>query len=177
MNTIRIKYVKTQFGELILGSIDESLCLCDWRYRKMRREIDSRLMSYFDAEYIVEETDIINKAVEQLEEYFSGSRKEFDIDLKPAGTQFQLSVWNELMNIPYGRTETYLGLSQKLGNERAIRAVSSANGANAISIIIPCHRVIGSDGGLRGYAGGIATKKKLLELERVGTSDQTELFG
>ena len=92
------------------------------------------------------------------------------------GSDFQKRVWQELLKIPYGSTASYLTLSQKLGNEKAIRAVASANGANAISIFIPCHRVIGSDGNLTGYAGGIHTKKKLLELESDSANEQLELF-
>ena len=114
----------------------------------------------------------------QLNEYFNQERKEFDIPLLTVGSDFQKSVWLELQQIPYGITETYLGLSIKMNNEKAIRAVSAANGANAISIFIPCHRVIGSKNELTGYAGGIPVKKKLLRLENVDLNHgQTNLFG
>ena len=93
------------------------------------------------------------------------------------GSPFQQEVWNELLKIPFGETESYLGLSKRLNNEKAIRAVAGANGANAISIIIPCHRIIGEKGDLTGYAGGIETKKKLLQLENVNLfPDQLKLF-
>ena len=101
----------------------------------------------------------------QLEEYFNGLRKVFDLKLNPKGTVFQNSVWNELKMIPYGKTRTYMEQTKVLGNIKAIRAVASANGKNPISIIIPCHRVIGSDGSLTGYAGGLWRKKWLLEHE------------
>ena len=92
------------------------------------------------------------------------------------GSDFQKTVWNTLLQIPYGKTETYLGLSKSMNNEKAIRAVASANGANAFSIIVPCHRVIGSDGKLVGYAGGLSVKKKLLELEGALATNQLSLF-
>ena len=101
----------------------------------------------------------------QLEEYFNGLRKEFDLKLNPVGTVFQNSVWDELKMIPYGKTRSYMDQTKMLGNIKAIRAVASANGKNPISIVIPCHRVIGSDGSLTGYAGGLWRKKWLLEHE------------
>ena len=164
-NKITIKYFKTPVGELILGTFDNKLCLADWRYRKMRTAIDKRIMTGLDTEYIEGDSDIIEQAKDQLTDYFSGERTEFDIPLLLIGTDFQKSVWNSLRLIPYGKTDTYMGLSKKLNNVKAIRAVAGANGANAISIIIPCHRIIGSDGSLVGYAGGLRAKQKLLELE------------
>jgi len=103
--------------------------------------------------------------VKQTEEYFHSKRKTFDLSLDLQGTEFQLRVWNELLKIPFGKTITYKELSQRLGNLKAIRAVAAANGANPVSIIVPCHRVIGSDGSLTGYAGGLWRKKWLLEHE------------
>ncbi len=101
----------------------------------------------------------------QLKEYFAGTRKKFDVPLDIEGTEFQKRVWNELKKIPYGKTISYKTLSEKLGDVKAIRAVGKANGQNPIAIIIPCHRVIGADGSLTGYAGGLAIKEKLLHLE------------
>jgi methylated-DNA-[protein]-cysteine S-methyltransferase len=103
--------------------------------------------------------------VKQLDEYFTGKRKTFDFPLDLKGTDFQKKVWNELITIPFGKTITYKELSLRLGNLKAIRAVGAANGANPVSIIVPCHRVIGSDGSLTGYAGGLWRKKWLLEHE------------
>ena len=105
---------------------------------------------------------VIQKCIKQLDEYFSGSRRSFDLDLLPGGTPFQQSVWSELQKITYGRTISYLTLSKRLGNVKAIRAVGTANGRNPIAIIVPCHRVIGSNGALVGYAGDIWRKKWLL---------------
>ncbi|MCB0383066.1 MAG: methylated-DNA--[protein]-cysteine S-methyltransferase [Psychroserpens sp.] len=115
------------------------------------------------------ETDIIPVELEdcviQLQEYFKGSRTEFDLSLNPQGTDFQKRVWNQLQQIPYGKTVSYLELSKHLGDIKAIRAVANANGKNPLWIIIPCHRVIGSDGSLTGYAGGLYRKQWLLEHE------------
>lgn len=115
------------------------------------------------------ETDIIPVELEdcviQLHEYFKGSRTEFDLSLNPQGTDFQKRVWNQLQQIPYGKTVSYLELSKHLGDIKAIRAVANANGKNPLWIIIPCHRVIGSDGSLTGYAGGLYRKQWLLEHE------------
>jgi len=102
---------------------------------------------------------------DQLKEYFAGTRKKFDVPLDIEGTDFQKRVWNELRNIPYGKTISYKTLSEKLGDVKAIRAVGKANGQNPIAIIIPCHRVIGANGSLVGYAGGLDIKEKLLHLE------------
>ncbi|MBK5210119.1 MAG: methylated-DNA--[protein]-cysteine S-methyltransferase [Flavobacteriaceae bacterium] len=116
----------------------------------------------------------LSECVQQLSEYFNGTRKKFNLKLNPQGTDFQKRVWNELLNVPYGKTRTYLEQTKKLGNIKAIRAVASANGKNPIWIIIPCHRIIGSDGSLTGYAGGIWRKKWLLEHEN--PSAQKSLF-
>ncbi|HLT53837.1 MAG TPA: methylated-DNA--[protein]-cysteine S-methyltransferase [Flavobacteriaceae bacterium] len=114
-------------------------------------------------------TDLIPEELEdcvyQLQEYFEGKRQDFSIKLNPQGTDFQKQVWQALLEIPYGKTTSYLKLSRTLGDEKAIRAVANANGKNPIWIVIPCHRVIGSDGSLTGYAGGLHRKQWLLEHE------------
>jgi len=163
---INIQYYQTPVGELILGSFDNQLCMADWRYRKMRKSIDARLQKGLNAEYIQEDTVVLQQTRQQLDEYFNRKRQSFDIPLLMVGTDFQKQVWQGLMDIPYGTTCSYLELSKNIGNEKAVRAVASANGANAISIMIPCHRIIGSDGSLTGYAGGLPAKKKLLHLEQ-----------
>jgi len=175
-NTIKIQYFKTPYGELILGSFQEQLCLADWRYRKMRTSVDRRIKAGLDADYVEEDSEVINETMNQLNQYFKGERTGFEIPLLFIGSEFQKSVWNALLQIPFGKTETYLGLSKKLGNEKAIRAVATANGANAISIIVPCHRIIGSDGSLVGYAGGLNVKKRLLNLENALDTNQMSLF-
>ncbi len=173
---IQITYFKTPFGELILGSYKGVLCMCDWRYRKMRKQIDTRIQNYLKTSYCVNTTADFDTVKEQLTQYFSGERTSFSFDLLLVGTSFQKQVWQALIEIPYGTTQSYLDLSKKLNNPLAIRAVAAANGANAISIIVPCHRIIGSDGSLVGYAGGIETKKKLLRLEGSWDEKQLRLF-
>ena len=116
----------------------------------------------------------LKTAVDQLHEYFTGERKEFTVDLDLEGSAFQLKVWNELIRIPYGKTITYHELARKIGNANAFRAVGGANAANPVSIIIPCHRVIGTNGRLVGYAGGLKRKKWLLEHEHAFV--QRDLF-
>lgn len=113
----------------------------------------------------VNSSGLLQKAMQQLEEYFRGNRKQFDLPLNPQGTPFQQKVWNELLKIDYGSTATYLQMAKRLGDVKAIRAAASANGKNPIGIIIPCHRVIGADGKLTGYAGGLHRKQWLLEHE------------
>lgn len=111
------------------------------------------------------ETPLIKKTIQQLTEYFEGQRKTFDLPLKIDGTEFQKRTWLELTKIPYGKTISYKELAKAVGNEKACRAVGMANNKNKIMIIIPCHRVIGSNGDLTGYAGGVNIKKQLLDLE------------
>ena len=113
----------------------------------------------------LETPECLRECVTQLKEYFEGKRASFDLVVNPKGTSFQIKVWKELLKIPYGKTSSYLGQSRALGDVKAIRAVASANGKNPLLIIIPCHRIIGSDGSLTGYAGGIWRKKWLLAHE------------
>lgn len=112
------------------------------------------------------ETTLTKKAFLQLEEYFAGKRKTFDLPLKLDGTEFQKRVWQELLKIPYGKTISYKELAKAVGNEKACRAVGMANNKNKIMIVIPCHRVVGSNGDLTGYAGGLDIKKQLIDLEK-----------
>jgi len=112
-----------------------------------------------------EDRRIFAEAIRQLTEYFAGKRKTFTLELDPPGTEFQRLVWTELREIPYGETISYKQLAERISKPRAVRAVGAANGANPIPIIIPCHRVIGHDGGLTGFGGGLPLKKRLLELE------------
>ncbi len=118
--------------------------------------------------------EVLEDAVYQLTEYFNEERKVFNLTLNPEGTSFQKKVWKALEDIPYGKTVSYMDLSKTLGDPKAIRAVAAANGKNPLWIVVPCHRVIGSDGSLTGYAGGLHRKKWLLELE--SPSKQTSLF-
>jgi methylated-DNA-[protein]-cysteine S-methyltransferase len=166
MQQVTIQYFPTPYGELILGSFNSQLCLCDWRYRKQRDGIDRRITAQLAAGYIEGDDDVLRETRHQLTQYFHSERKTFDLPLLLVGTDFQQQVWQALLKIPFSETATYLSLSELIGNKKAVRAVANANGANALSIIVPCHRIIGSDGQLVGYAGGVETKKKLLKLEQ-----------
>ena len=117
---------------------------------------------------------VLKEAISQLEDYFTGKRTNFDFKLNPQGTEFQQKVWNALLEIPFGKTVSYMDITKKLGDVKAIRAVASANGKNPLWIVVPCHRVIGTDGSLTGYAGGLWRKKWLLEHEH--PSIQQSLF-
>ena len=165
MLSIITRTLPTPFGELILGSFEGDLCLCDWRYRKMRTTLDTRIQRGLDASFEEGISPVIEKAITQLQQYFQGERTEFELPLNLVGTDFQREVWQALRTVPFGSTWSYSELTSKIAEPTAVRAVASANGANAISIIVPCHRIIGSKGELVGYAGGLRAKKELLELE------------
>jgi len=176
MSEIITTYYKSPVGELLLGDFEGKMCIADWRYRNMRNNIDDRIQKGLSANYIEGTSELIEHTKNQLNAYFEGKTQVFDVPLLFVGSDFQKQVWNALMEIPFGLTKSYMDLSKQLGNEKAIRAVASANGANAISIIVPCHRIIGSNGELTGYAGGLPAKKKLLQLE--GSYGQQEMqFG
>ena len=186
-------------GEMLLGSLGDRLCLCDWTHELHPGRVTNRLRRILKAEsedcgQISGDTpgqsgiggirenqsgdfrtpakgqasspEVLLRTVRELDEYFRGERKEFDIPLLLAGSEFQKRVWQQLRHIPYGQTVSYGELAAAIGAPKSVRAVANANGANAISIILPCHRVIGSDGSLTGYGGGIDTKRYLLELEK-----------
>lgn len=161
---IRIQRYAAPCGELLLGACDGRLCLCDW-LRPGREAVHRRVQRLLGAPFEAGASDVADRAAQQLDEYFAARRKRFDIPLLPAGTEFQQSVWNALQQIPYGATRSYAALSAQIGRQKAVRAVALANGANALSLFIPCHRIIGSDRSLTGYAGGLAAKQFLLELE------------
>jgi len=129
-----------------------------------------------EIDFSVPHIPVIKNCISQLDEYFSGKRKIFDLPLSHIGTVFQMGVWNELMNIPYGKNISYLTLSKRIKNVKAIRAVGAANGSNKICIIVPCHRVIGSNGSLVGYGGDLWRKKWLLDHEAKFAHGVQELF-
>ncbi len=165
MNTIELSYHKTIIGELIIGSFDDKICILDFRYRKMRNTVDNRIKKGLNADFVEAENNIITKTKIQIDKYLQGEIKEFDIPILMVGSDFQKQVWTALMKIPYGKTVSYLDLAKSINKAKAVRAVASANGANSIALIIPCHRVIASNGKLGGYGGGLTTKRKLLKIE------------
>lgn len=134
-------------------------------------EKDEKIIGFVFSDYkkeneIEKETDAIRKTYLQLKEYLSGKRKNFDIEIEMIGTEFQKKVWKELLNIPYGETRSYKDIAIAIGNGKACRAVGNANNKNPIAIIVPCHRVVGSNGSMTGYAGGLDIKEKLLKIEK-----------
>ncbi|MBN2802786.1 MAG: methylated-DNA--[protein]-cysteine S-methyltransferase [Deltaproteobacteria bacterium] len=165
MNHINIQYYNSKIGELILGSFEHKLCLLDFKNRKNRASIDNRIKTALKSKYIERDCEILKQTKKQICSYLMGTIKTFDIPLLIIGTEFQKNVWNELTKIPYGETSTYLQTAKNIGNEKAVRAVANAIGANPLNIIIPCHRIIGKNGALVGYSGRIPAKKHLLGLE------------
>ena len=184
MRKVYIRELPTPIGQLVLGAIDDKLCLCDWKNSKRRRQNDNRIkqslkveivdVESFVAEFgsarhaedIKKSLHVLERAEHELEEYLAGKRKAFDIPLLMAGTDFQKSVWQTLLTIPFGMTVSYLDIANQIGNPRGVRAVAQAIGSNPLAIFVPCHRVMGSNGSLTGFAGGLDAKRFLLELEK-----------
>lgn len=164
-NKIKIQYYESPCGEMVLGEYNGSLCLCDWNSMPCARLNMQRLRRYFNAEF-VEETSFATLLAEmELSEYFKGKLKSFSVPLLMTGTEFQKSVWQALLEIPYGETRTYLQIAERIGNPKGVRAVAQAIGANGLAVFIPCHRVIGSNKTLTGFAGGLEAKRLLLGIE------------
>ncbi len=160
-----VQYYRSPCGEMVLASIDGRLCLCDWNEKNCAERNKRRIVRLLHADFQVQPSKVLLQTKQQLDEYFARERRHFDIPLLPVGTSFQQSVWGALLEIPYGETRTYKDIALRVGNLKGIRAVAQAIGANGIVIIIPCHRVIGSNHTLTGFAGGLEAKKTLLELE------------
>jgi methylated-DNA-[protein]-cysteine S-methyltransferase len=138
----------------------------DGALQEIRFRVAPAIVPAESAGRIAGATLVLHQVIDQLNDYFAGRRREFDLPLAPKGTPFQLSVWRELERIPYGTTISYAELARRIGKPSAVRAVGAANGANPIPIIIPCHRVIGANGTLVGYGGGLHIKRSLLALEQ-----------
>ncbi|GAA5631347.1 methylated-DNA--protein-cysteine methyltransferase [Acinetobacter calcoaceticus] len=152
-------YMDSPVGALKLVAHDQALVAVMWDNENHKRVRLTELVE--DRQH-----PMLHKVKQQLEEYFAGQRQQFDLPLDFQGTAFQQQVWQALLNIPYGETRSYKEIAVQLGNEKAVRAVGAANGKNPISIIAPCHRVIGSSGALVGFAGGLDKKQILLSLEQ-----------
>ena len=149
-----------------MGSVGDRLCLCNWAVELHPGRVEKRLRELLGVAVREGASDVTREARRQLDAYFRRERRTFDVPLLFAGSDFQQGVWRELLTIPYGETISYGEMARRLGRPRAVRAVANANGANAISIFAPCHRVVGSDGSLTGYGGGVEAKRFLLALER-----------
>lgn len=165
-NIIHTEIYSSPCGDLLLGSMDGRLCLCDWAAKPKRAETDAVLKRLSGADYVVAPSETTRMAAVQLDEYFARRRMSFDVPLLLFGTEFRRMVWEALLGIPYGVAVSYRDMAERVGRRSAVRAVAAAVGANPVSIFVPCHRVIGSDGRLVGYAGGMEAKRMMLELEK-----------
>lgn len=163
---VNVAHIETDLGTMVAGATERGICMFEFAdYKLLDLEL-RQLAESLDAPLVQGENLHFDALRGQLEQYFAGERREFDLPLDLVGTEFQKKVWLGLLQIPYGRTATYGEQAARLGQPSAVRAVAGANGKNKISIILPCHRVIGADGTLTGYGGGIWRKKKLLDMER-----------
>lgn len=168
METRHIIYniISSPIGDFVAGATADGCCVCEFSDRGGFDRIRVRVEKRHNIEMKKGTSPLIDHMEAELEEYFEGKRKEFSLRLDMKGTPFELSVWSELLAIPYGETRSYVGVAKRLGKPGAARAVGKANGSNYMPIIVPCHRVIQEDGTLRGYGGGLWRKEYLLDLER-----------
>lgn len=165
ISPIVVHRFNTPIGPMFAGASENGLCLMEFTDRRSLETELRDLQRYFKTAIIAGENEHTQQAEKELSEYFAGNRLQFDVTLDLPGTAFQQAVWQLLTTIPYGKTYSYQQQAERLNNPKAIRAVATANGANRVSIIVPCHRVIGKDGSLTGYGGGLPRKKWLLEHE------------
>ena len=161
-----ITHIETNLGTMVAAATDKGICMFEFADYKLLDLQLKQLAASFKTSLVQGENPHFDTLQEQLDEYFKGERKDFDIPLDLVGTEFQKQVWFSLLKIPYGCTTTYAKQAELVGKPTAVRAVANANGKNKISIILPCHRVIGTNGSLTGYGGGIERKKKLLDFEK-----------
>jgi AraC family transcriptional regulator, regulatory protein of adaptative response / methylated-DNA-[protein]-cysteine methyltransferase len=163
---INLIKIETPLGEMVAGATDEGVCLLEFSDRRMLPTEYKDLTRLLKTSFQDGENKHLKTLRKQLKEYFEGTRQNFSVPLVTPGTQFQQSVWKELQNIQFGMTRSYQEQAKALNREDSVRAVANANGMNRISIVIPCHRVIGSDGHLTGYGGGLKRKRWLLDHEK-----------
>lgn len=164
---ITIRYYDTPVEKMVLGSFGDEMVLCDWVVGHRRRRTDEMVQRALGSTYVEGTSPVLDRCIDELDEYFAGRRRMFDISIRLTGTAFQNRVWTTLSTIPFGHTVSYGALAVRMGMPCGARAVAGAVGANPVSVLVPCHRVIGSNGSLTGYAGGLEVKSKLLELEGI----------
>ncbi len=170
---ISLRFIETPLGQMLGCATPNGICLLEFDNRK---NIDVQMRSLrklLNTDIVEQDNPHLVQLEQELSEYFSKTRKEFSVNLDMIGTDFQKQVWNELLKIPYGKTISYMQEAKSMGKPESVRAVANANGMNKIAIVVPCHRVIGSNGTLTGYAGGLDRKKWLLNLE----NEEKTLFG
>jgi AraC family transcriptional regulator of adaptative response/methylated-DNA-[protein]-cysteine methyltransferase len=165
-SSIWINRIATPLGSMIMGVSDQGLCLLEFAERRMLDTQLKRLRQRMGRVFLPGDHPLMQQVKSELDAYFDGSLRKFSVPLQAPGTVFQESVWNALRKIPYGETRSYGDIAGKIGQASAVRAVGRANGDNRIAIIIPCHRVVGSDGELTGYGGGLWRKEYLLAMEQ-----------
>ncbi len=175
VDLVKLKRISTPLGVIFAAANDDGLCLLEFTDRKSLDKQVARLRRVLNVEFVVGEHKVLDELETQLVEYFEGSRKTFSIPLNMAGTDFQREAWRELQSIPYGETRSYQQQAEHIGNPKAVRAVARANAENAIAILLPCHRVVGKNGKLTGYAGGLWRKQHLLALEKGDCIDGFQL--
>lgn len=163
---VRVNRIVTPLGPMIAGASDEGVCLLEFAERRMLETQLRRLSERVGATFVPGSNEMLDRLDGELKEYFDGSRRTFEVPLVVSGTEFQQLAWNALLEIPYGETRSYEEQARAMGRPTAVRAVGRANGDNRIAIAIPCHRVVGADGTLTGYGGGLWRKQALLDLER-----------
>lgn len=164
---VSLKRLLTPLGPMLAGTTEKGICLLEFVDRRMLETQFKRLTKRLNARFILGEHELLDSLEEQLEQYFKGTLHTFSLPLVQPGTGFQKSVWSGLEAIPYGQTRCYQQQAEYIGNPKAVRAVARANGDNCLAIIVPCHRVIGKNGSLTGYGGGLWRKKRLLEIEGI----------
>jgi AraC family transcriptional regulator of adaptative response/methylated-DNA-[protein]-cysteine methyltransferase len=175
-NIIVLSRLSTPLGPMYAGATDEGICMLEFVDRRMLETEFGDLQKLLNAEILWAENQHIIQVRKELQEYFSGTRKKFDVSLVFIGSDFQKQAWKSLTEIPYGKTVSYQQQALNIGKPNCVRAVANANGMNRIAIIIPCHRVIGSNGKLTGYGGGIERKRWLISHEMTHSQQENSLF-
>jgi len=163
---VKVSRITTPLGPMLIGATDDSICLLEFVDRRMLPNQVKRIRTRLRAVFVPDTNDVIEAAEREVDAYFCGQGMGFGAPFEMCGTEFQREVWCALLEIPYGEVRSYADVATSIGRPSAVRAVGRANGMNALAIVVPCHRVVGADGALVGYGGGLWRKKRLLELER-----------